>query len=300
MKSLFISIAMVAVLTACGHRASTDSNTEADSLSVDSIEALKVDSIGVERSDSMAGVEVFVDWPVSGSPELTEAIRHYICTELAARPYQEEPAKPQFTDNAKQVVSETVKDIYKSLSTSWKEARDEGYGGDMSYSYFQSVFLLESNERYVTYMTNSEGFMGGAHGFATSSGITFSTKTGRKISYHSEYDAPKETFVLKEQTLFKDTESAQFRKIIKEGVRSYFKEYENVVTDSQLKDMLLGIDNVNNIPLPSNAPFFTKDGLFFSYQQYEIAPYAAGMPSFSVKYDKIRPYLTDEAAELIP
>ena len=37
---------MVAVLTACGHRASTDSNTEADSLSVDSIEALKVDSIG--------------------------------------------------------------------------------------------------------------------------------------------------------------------------------------------------------------------------------------------------------------
>ena len=70
-------------------------------------------------------------------------------------------------------------------------------------------------------------------------------------------------------------------------------------TDDALKDMLISVDDVNRIPLPSAAPSFTKKGLAFIYQQYEIAPYAAGMINFDLPYDKVRPYLTKEAAELI-
>jgi len=36
-----------------------------------------------------------------------------------------------------------------------------------------------------------------------------------------------------------------------------------------------------------------------SYQQYEIAPYAAGMPSFVLTYQEVRPYLTKEALQLL-
>ena len=89
--------------------------------------------------------------------------------------------------------------------------------------------------------------------------------------------------------------------MIKEGVRSYFKEFdEPVATDEQLKDMLISVDDINRIPLPSAPPTFSKKGLAFLYQQYEIAPYAAGMVNFDIPYDKIRPFLTPEAAALIP
>jgi hypothetical protein len=36
----------------------------------------------------------------------------------------------------------------------------------------------------------------------------------------------------------------------------------------------------------------------FVYQQYEIASYAVGMPSFTVAYDKLLPYLTPEARKV--
>jgi hypothetical protein len=60
------------------------------------------------------------------------------------------------------------------------------------------------------------------------------------------------------------------------------------------------VNDVNRIPLPSAAPAFTKKGLAFIYQQYEIAPYAAGMVNFDIAYDKIRPFLTAEAQALLP
>ena len=88
--------------------------------------------------------------------------------------------------------------------------------------------------------------------------------------------------------------------LIKEGVRSYFAEFEtDVKTDEALKDMLIGVEDINRIPLPSAAPYFTKEGLSFVYQQYEIAPYAAGMVSFNIPYAKIRPFLTKDASALV-
>ena len=56
---------------------------------------------------------------------------------------------------------------------------------------------------------------------------------------------------------------------------------------------------VYNIPLPKNPPYFTQDGLTFVYQQYEIAPYAAGMPTFSIPYDVAKGLLLHAAADLI-
>jgi hypothetical protein len=72
-----------------------------------------------------------------------------------------------------------------------------------------------------------------------------------------------------------------------------------ITNDEELANNLQ-VEDVNRIPLPSNPPYFTKDGLCFTYQQYEIACYAVGLVSFTVPYAKIRPLLTEEAATLIP
>ena len=42
-------------------------------------------------------------------------------------------------------------------------------------------------------------------------------------------------------------------------------------------------------------PALSDEGVVFSYQPYEIAGFAAGMYHFTIPYNLLRDYLTDEA-----
>ena len=136
----------------------------------------------------------------------------------------------------------------------------------------------------VTYLVNYAEYSGGAHGSAYATGSTFTKKDGKSW----EWD------------MLKNTKSNGFRKLMKEGVRDYFKQFvKGEITDARLKDMLLIEEDVNLIPLPAWAPYLSDEGLVFAYQQYEIAPYAAGIISFVVPYEKVMPYLVDEIKAII-
>ena len=89
--------------------------------------------------------------------------------------------------------------------------------------------------------------------------------------------------------------------LLREGLKSYFAENGVKMTDNELfENLQIGISgNDRTIPLPMLQPFPTGEGLVFTYQQYEVACYAAGMPSFVVPYNKIAPYLTEEASRLL-
>lgn len=305
MKRTFLYITIAAALTACGHRASssaadTDSATVETPQSVDEqSQKLTVDSIGLEREDSTAIVKISIDWPVNGDEALVKSIRQYICEELATSSIQEgKPEVKLFTDG-KEAVSNAFKMHYQELSDGWKEIRAMSYDG-MPFEYGLRASLEVETTSYVTYLTIGEGFLGGAHGYATSTGQTFRKSDGKRFGYHTDYNEKTDKFDIKDQTLFAETTSPKLYALIKEGVRSYFLEFEEGVKDDQeLKDMLIGVEDINKIPLPSSAPYFTKDGLCFCYQQYEIAPYAAGMINFIIPYDKIRPFLTEEAQDLL-
>lgn len=290
---------MAALLTACGHRASQPSSENTEGTEMSETAAFKTDSIALNREDSMAIVKIRIDWPVSGDSALVESIRQYIAEELASDPAQEGKPKVKYYSDGQEAVAETVNRHYQRLQKDWHEMANEGMR-DMTFEYGLRTFLLENSERYVTYISNQEGFMGGAHGFATSSGQTFRKSDGLRIGYQTEYNRQTEAFEVKHQTLFKNPQSPQLLALIKEGVRSYFRENgEEALNDEQLKDMLIGVEDVNRIPLPSAAPYFTQRGLSFVYQQYEIAPYAAGLINFDISYDQIRPFLTDDALELL-
>ena len=294
---------VAAALTACGHRASQQ-NAEGTAASEDQALSasaeLTTDSIGLEREDSMVSVKVSIDWPTGSNQQLVNGIRQYICEELSSSIDQESKPEVKVFDDGKTAVEATVKRQYDDLAGMWKESKENGMPMDMTYSYFLHVFKMEETERYITYLSKSEGFLGGAHGYATATGITFSKKDGRRIGYQTEYNREKDTFEMKYQTLFSNPKADGLAQLIKEGVRSYFQEFETEeTTDEQLKDMLIGVDDINKIPLPVNSPLFTKEGLSFTYQQYEIAPYAAGMINFDIPYEKVKPFLTEEAADMI-
>ncbi|MBQ2591047.1 MAG: DUF3298 domain-containing protein, partial [Paludibacteraceae bacterium] len=71
-----------------------------------------------------------------------------------------------------------------------------------------------------------------------------------------------------------------------------------VKSNEELGEMLLGVD-YRNIPMPSVNPYFSKNGLEFIYGQYEIAPYACGMPQFTIPYSRVEPLLKEEIVKLI-
>jgi hypothetical protein len=293
MKNLFMTIAMAALLmSACGHRTSNGSMDE---------DAASVDSISFEQKDSMAEVTISVDWPTSSQGALADSIRQYICEELAGDVIQEGEPEVKLFNDGKTAVESTGSRIYKALTDMWKEMNAQGTGSDMCMSYYQHIFKTFEGDRYVSYLSKAEGYMGGAHGFALSSGITFSKKDGRRIGYSTKFDREEINYNIVNQTLFRDTDSPELQALIKEGVRSYFQEMtQENVDDEELTNLLSGIEQGDDIPLPNTPPYFTPQGLSFIYQQYEIAPYAAGMINFDVPYEKVRPFLTEEAAALIP
>ena len=54
------------------------------------------------------------------------------------------------------------------------------------------------------------------------------------------------------------------------------------------------------IPLPSWNPYPDgKGGLVFTYQQYEIASYAEGMPSFTIPVKEVVAFLSEDARRLL-
>ena len=296
---------MAALLaTACGHRATQGNGTGTDSTAADSAmvtEALSTDSIGLAREDSMVSVRISVDWPHDGSEALTASIRQYICHELAAGLSPEGEPDVKLYSDGKEAVKATVDQHYADLAGGWKEARANGIPFDgMQYLYSLRVNKTDETDRYVSFVSVSESYMGGAHGSAVSSGTTFSKLNGQRIGYDTRYNAKTDRYERANQTLFSKPDDPKLAALIKEGVRSYFTEAgETAVSDEELKDLLIGVSHVDSIPLPSNPPLFTREGLVFTYQQYEIAPYAAGIINFSLPYDKVLPFMTDEAAKLV-
>ena len=119
-----------------------------------------------------------------------------------------------------------------------------------------------------------------------------------------EYNDKTMSYSVRNQTLFNDKiKTKEFNELLKAGLKEYFQdvtdEGKNGMTDDELKDMLMD-EQVNKLPLPGASPHFTDKGLEFIYQQYEIAAYCYGMPTFVIPFNKIKPYLSEAALELIP
>ena len=137
------------------------------------------------------------------------------------------------------------------------------------------------NDKCVTYTYLLDQYLGGAHGGRTHYGATFRKSDGKIMT----------NFITNN-----DSSDEGLNNIIKKGLMKYWEidneetlyEYtwENAVTKYYAK-------------LPDHSPCFVKDGLLFSYQEYEIAAYAAGAPEFVVPYDEIEKYLNPSAADLL-
>lgn len=152
---------------------------------------------------------------------------------------------------------------------------------ELGISYYDSLVVekLAEGKNWVTYTQQRDIYLGGAHGVAPYFGQTFRKSDGRRIGWD----------------VFSDTSGEKFQQIIKEGLVEYF----GVGSEAELGDYLMNEAGVHYIPLPQCPPLFTAEGVSFVYNQYEIAAYAAGLPTFVVSYDKLQPFLMTTGKRLV-
>lgn len=149
------------------------------------------------------------------------------------------------------------------------------------WGYEFSLRKIDDTDRYVVFQSMDYIYMGGAHGGITGRGcLTFSKKDG----------APVGDFV-------DASRAAEMQPLMIDGLLRYYDECGLDTDWDELRESLFIDDGF--LPLPSWPLYPSEDGLNFIYQQYEIASYADGMPSFTVPYADIEPFLTSEAKALL-
>lgn len=244
-------------------------------VNADNDEALKTDTVVFKQDNKEISVNIKAEFPIKGNQLLTNSIAEYISEQLGG------------TYMGTLSNGDSIVNYYGTIQQdSIKRTRQEfGETNSIQYTYNCEIKKEVETKQFVTYTTYSDVFLGGAHGSHFLQGATFRKSDGRKFGFD----------------MLRNTDSEAFHALIKEGLMDYFNQQgtEHITTDAQLKEMLMTDNDVNYLPLPVTAPYLTEQGVTFIYQSYEIACYAAGMPTFTIPYDKIKPFLTSTVLQMV-
>lgn len=173
--------------------------------------------------------------------------------------------------------------LYKLLEAESREMFAEMTSGDASlsrddvepYLFERQVEVSKTGNlpHHVVFNLSWYGYAGGAHGGMLQQFLTFDKRTGKRV---------------------REVLPASAQKVLQKEMRRGLCKYLDC-DDAQLHDLLMLDDDIFGlIPFPQEPPYLTDSGVAFVYQQYEIAPYAAGMPTFVIPYDKLRSLLLVE------
>lgn len=153
---------------------------------------------------------------------------------------------------------------------------------------YQINFAPEfESDSLLTYVYNTYCYLGGAHGSAISRAATFVVSTGRRLTYSN---------------IFRPGSRQEVIALVRNAIwRQYFQPTLSSTEEgapTTLKEALL--IEPESMDLPICGPEFGPKGVTFTYGQYEIAPYAAGMPACTLPYSELRSLLSPDILPLLP
>ena len=260
----------------CKHRVETNALNGITSLAQLAGGEVTTDSIAI--IDSMrqysipAKVSVKADFPTDGNFLVVNSIREWISEQLGG----------SFTgtpDNGKAMLTHYAQQALQDLNDCAKDfgAEDSALIEGMVFDTDIQIEKIHETDQYVTYSYYEQGYSGGAHGWRVAHGQTFRKSDGRRVGLD----------------FFQNEELDNLASILKKELLKDFFENDTAEFRNSMYDYY------TTLPLPEYPPYFTKDGVFFVYQLYEIAPYVVGMPSCKLSYSTIEPMLTLAGKELL-
>lgn len=268
---------------------------------------LQTETLNYEDSKAHADLSIKVELPVAGQGAAADRIRASLTEVMDGQlshigSYEEERLFPAFEgdfskteslvmyyrDKALEAIGQLSQEDYDERVNSIEEndgltdgQRKEILADMPGWEYDFSLLKDRETDRYVVFLSQDYVYLGGAHGGVVGrGGLTFDKKEGAMVE--------------------KMVDSANLdavQPLLRKGLSQYFSDNEMEVAPEELDNILFLETGV--IPFPAWTPYPSEEGLVFTYQQYEIAAYAAGMPEFTVPYADILPYLTPEAKALL-
>lgn len=270
-KSLLCMLAIATMMASCNSKKASSSVDDDEEEAVE----LEFKKFTYEKSEGICDVSIKADYPVDGSEDVVKAIREYLRDAMGG----DETVKLNADgDNLLTAAGERRMQTLREAS------------GDIDPEYVPGCYIHETlsygyeNDYFITIIDEQEEYLGGVHGVEYQGGATFSKSTGKRF----------------DESMLK-TGTSDFNQLLKEGMKRYFCETESVesMTDGELKDYLLGVDDLDNIPMPGMGIYLSAEGVVFTYQPYEVSYYAAGLPQFTVTYKDIKPFLTKAGKRFI-
>ena len=199
--------------------------------------------------------------------------------------YYSKAVSKLLNSQAKEDYDERVK-YWDEDTTLTEEQRKEFKEGVTPWDYSMDVTKTSEDSTFVVFNDTEYAYIGGAHGGVFGwGGITFRFSDGSIV-----------------KDFLKDNVVKDMQPLLKKGLKEYFNENadEKIKTDQQLMEQLmLPEESKGLIPLPAWTPSPDEKGkgLVFTYQQYEIACYAVGMPSFVLTWEELKPFLREDILE---
>lgn len=268
---IVICFAVLAMLfTGCGTKNLEASLQKEAPANVRTVSISYVDSVSVNGMGS--GVRVEADYPAYGSPLVVNSIREWISETLGGT-YTGSLADGQ------EMLQYYVKTTNKGLQKDLQEFETPDAMGGMAWYDHSKFAKTYETDLFVTYYYTYETYSGGAHGMHGASGQTFRKIDGRRMDWN----------------VFQSDRMDNLRNLIKKSIQEQYFE----ATDEKVLNELIFEETQNYFPLPETSPCFLEDGVEFTYQLYEIAPYAAGQPSCVIPYELLTPYFSTTGKSLI-
>ena len=166
---------------------------------------------------------------------------------------------------------EVVERVGRDLA---KEARSgDEYFCQEEYAFNDTAYFPFSG--FLQYETDYSGYSCGAHPFHSISTSLYNLADGKRVE-------PQDIFI-------KGWEHNVAKLII--------DKYLQDEGEKSLKDLNGGYaEEKDFVPTGDMLSFEDPDGITFQYNSYKIGPYAIGLPSILVSWDKLKPYLNEQSA----
>lgn len=265
---LLFCLMLIAMFSSC-HGSSSRQEASQDNGSFES-PAFEVDSLKYSLDSLSCHSEVCIDFPTNGPKAAVDAIRSYIKAVL----FDETPPA---SDDPRELVRTYCERSIHAQSQSMKQmgtAPVSRYDGPEEGVEIRKVW---QNDHVVTYeVYRFSYFTDGAHGEYSEYGVTWRLSDGKRLNEHILREVDQRLYVY-----------------IREGLKNYF----GVNSDAELNNICT-VD-LSLMPMPTFPPYLVADGVRFHYSIYDICDFDHGDPAFTIPYDVILPYLTEEAKALI-
>ncbi len=177
----------------------------------------------------------------------------------------------QNSQTARQTIENNKKTFFKEY-LEVNQDQDEEYLYAANWVNQSSADIIFNDNYFATIAFSNYMYMGGAHGMFGQTYLVIDTKNGKELKLNDIFD--KNALAILEKRMIKKAYA--------------YTDYQNA---SSLQDAGYLVDKIE---VTGNFSL-TALGITFVYQPYEIAPYAAGMPSFLFTWDELKDLIEAES-----